>query len=81
MIGAEQIKIKLESYLHHIDFDQNPLSTNEISKIIKNKTAIYNLSVDQRENKVGGDKLEKYPVHKLPKYLQDNFKKYKEWID
>ena len=78
---AEQIKFKLESYLHHIDFDQNPLSTSEISEIIKNKTAIYNLSVDQRENKVGGDKLEKYPMHKLPKYLQDNFKKYKEWID
>jgi len=78
---AEQIKFKLESYLHHIDFDQKPLSTSEISEIIKNKTAIYNLSVDQRENKVGGDKLEKYPMHKLPKYLQDNFKKYKEWID
>ena len=78
---AEQIKFKLESYLHHIEFDQKPLSTSEISEIIKNKTAIYNLSVDQRENKVGGDKLEKYPMHKLPKYLQDNFKKYKEWID
>ena len=78
---AEQIKFKLESYLHHIDFDQKPLSTSEISGIIKNKTAIYNLSVDQRENKVGGDKLEKYPMHKLPKYLQDNFKKYKDWID
>ena len=78
---AEQIKFKLESYLHHIDFDQNPLSTSEISKIIKNKKAIYNLSVDQRENKVVGDKLEKYPIQKLPKYLQDNFEKYKEWID
>jgi beta-1,4-mannosyl-glycoprotein beta-1,4-N-acetylglucosaminyltransferase len=78
---AEQIKFKLESYLHHIDFDQNSLSTSEISEIIKNKTAIYNLSVDQRENKLGGDKLEKYPMHKLPKYLQNNFKKYKEWID
>ena len=78
---AEQIKFKLESYLHHIDFDQNPLSTNEINKIIKNKVAIYNLSADKRENKFEGDKLEKYPIHKLPKYLQVNFEKYKEWID
>ena len=79
--NAEQIKFKLESYLHHIDFDQNPLSTSEINKIIKNKVAIYNLSVDQKENKLEGDKLEKYPIQKLPKYLQDNFEKYKEWID
>jgi len=78
---AEQIKFKLESYLHHIDFDQKPLSTSEISEIIKNKTAIYNLSVDQKGNKLGGNKLEKYPIQKLPKYLQDNFEKYKEWID
>ena len=79
--NAEQIKFKLESYLHHIDFDQNPLSISEISKTIKNKVAIYNLSVDQKGNKLGGNKLEKYPIQKLPKYLQDNFEKYKEWID
>ena len=53
-------------------------STN---KIIKDKVAIYDLSADQRENKVRGDKLENYPLHKLPKYLQDNSNKYREWID
>ena len=78
---AKQIKLKLESYLHHIEFDQNPLSINEIDKIIKDKVAIYDLSADQKENKIRGNKLEKYPLHKLPKYLQDNLEKYKEWID
>ena len=78
---AKQIKLKLESYLHHIEFDKNPLSTNEINKIMQDKLAIYDLSVDQKENKIGGNKLENYPLHKLPKYLQDNSKKYKEWID
>ena len=78
---AKQIKLKLESYLHHIEFDQNPLSINEISKIIKDKVAIYDLSADQRENKVRGNKLENYPLHKLPKYLQNNLEKYREWID
>ena len=39
------------------------------------------LSADQRDNKVRGDKLENYPLHNLPKYLQDNSKKYQEWID
>jgi len=78
---AKQIKLKLESYLHHIEFDQNPLSINEIDKIIKDKVAIYDLSADQKENKIRGNKLEKYPLHKLPKYLQNNLEKYKEWID
>ena len=78
---AKQIKLKLESYLHHIEFDKNPLSTNEINKIMQDKVAIYDLSVDQRENKVRGSKLENYPLHKLPKYLQTNSKKYREWID
>ena len=78
---AKQIKQKLESYLHHIEFDKNPLSVEDIDKIIQDKIAIYDLSVDQRKNKIRGNKLENYPLHKLPKYLQDNLNDYKVWID
>ena len=78
---AKQIKQKLESYLHHIEFDKNPLSAEDINKIIQDKIAIYDLSVDQTKNKVRGNKLENYPLHKLPKYLQDNLNDYKVWID
>jgi len=67
--------------LHHIEFDKNPLSTNEINEIMKNKIAIYDLEVDQRKNKLGGKKLENYPVQNLPKYLIENLKKYERWID
>ena len=49
---------------------------------MRDKRAIYNLKTDKRSIKFGeGDKLEKYPVEKLPRFLQDNIKKYKEWID
>ena len=78
---AKQIKQKLESYLHHIEFDKNPLSVEDIDKIIQDKIAIYDLSVDQRKNKARGNKLENYPLDKLPKYLQDNLNDYKVWID
>ena len=78
---AKQIKQKLESYLHHIEFDKNPLSAEEIDKIIQDKIAIYDLSVDQKKNKIRGNKLEKYPLNKLPEYLQDNLDNYKNWID
>ncbi len=79
---ASEIEHKLKSYLHHREFDENPMSQNEIDEIIKNKQAIYDLKVDKRVNKIGdGSKLEKYETSKLPKFLQKNLEKYKEWID
>tara|TARA_B100000674_G_scaffold354354_1_gene297289 strand:+ start:1366 stop:2235 length:870 start_codon:yes stop_codon:yes gene_type:complete len=79
---ASEIEYKLKSYLHHREFDVNPMSVKEIDNIIKNKQAIYDLKVDKRINKIGdGSKLERYPLNKLPKFLQENLNNYKEWID
>ena len=79
---ASEIEHKLKSYLHHREFDVNPMSTKEIDDMIKNKQAIYDLKVDKRINKIGdGSKLEKYPFNKLPKFLQENSHYFKEWID
>ena len=79
---ASEIEHKLRSYLHHREFDENPMSKNQIEEIIKNKQAIYDLKVDKKINKIGdGSKLEKYPLEKLPKFLQSNINNYKEWID
>jgi len=80
--NAEQIQHKLRSYLHHREFDLNPISVEEINNIIKNKIAIYDLNLDKRAKKIGhGKKLEKYPLDRLPKFLQDNLNNYQEWID
>ena len=80
--SAKEIEYKLKSYLHHREFDINPLKTEEIENIIENKQAIYDLKVDKRVNKIGnGSKLENYPTEKLPLYLQNNKKKYEQWID
>ena len=80
--SAEEIEHKLRSYLHHRGFDVNPISINEINNIIKNKIAIYDLTLDKRTQKIGhGKKLEKYPLDRLPKFLQDNLHNYQEWID
>ena len=79
---ASEIEYKLKSYLHHREFDVNPMTTNEIQNIIENKQAIYDLTVDKTVNKIGnGNKLEKYPLRGLPKYLQNNLEKFKNWID
>ena len=79
---ASEIEFKLKSYLHHREFDENPMSKDQILEIIKKKQAIYDLKVDKRVNKIGeGSKLEIYSLDKLPKFLQDNLNNYQKWID
>ena len=80
--NAEAIEHKLKSYLHHGEFDLNPLSITQINEIIKKKHAIYDLSVDKTKSKIGsGNKLKKFELDKLPKYIQENKNNFKEWID
>ena len=80
--SAKEIEHKLKSYLHHWEFDENPLTTDQIEDIIKNKQAIYDLTLDKRLNKIGsGNKLIKYEFEKLPEYLKKNKNKYEQWLD
>jgi len=80
--SAREIEHKLRSYLHHREFDERPLTIDEIDNIIQNRQAIYDLKVDKRVNKVGnGSKLIKYNFEKLPNYLKENKENYKEWLD
>ena len=80
--NAEAIEHKLKSYLHHGEFDLNPLSITQINEIIKKKYAIYDLSVDKTKSKIGsGNKLKKFELDRLPKYIQENKNNFKEWID
>ena len=79
---AEEIEHKLKSYLHHREFDEQPLSVEEIQNIIENKKAIYDLKVDKRVNKIGdGSKLVKIKFEKLPIYIQQNKHNYMKWLD
>ena len=80
--NAKEIEYKLKSYLHHREFDVNPISSEEIKRIMNDKIAIYDLSLDKKTQKIGhGKKLQKYSLEKLPKFLQNNIDKYQEWID
>ena len=78
----KEIEFKLRSYLHHREFDLNPLSVEQINEIIKNKQAIYDLKVDKTVNKIGnGSILEKFEFSKLPEYIVTNKDKFLDWID
>jgi beta-1,4-mannosyl-glycoprotein beta-1,4-N-acetylglucosaminyltransferase len=78
----KEIEFKLQSYLHHREFDLNPLSVDQINEIIKNKQAIYDLKVDKTDNKFGNSNfLKKFELNKLPEYIISNQNKFSDWID
>ena len=80
--SPKEIEHKLKSYLHHREFDEKPLSLDQIDNIIKNKQAIYDLKVDKTVNKVGGgSQLVNYSFEKLPIYLKENKENFKKWLD
>ena len=80
--SPKNIKHKLSSYLHHIEYDENPLDVDTIENIIENKKAIYDLNLDKKLNKLGeGNKLEIYDINKLPTYIQQNEKKLEKWLN
>ena len=78
----KEIEFKFRSYLHHREFDLNPLSVTQIDEIIRNKQAIYDLRVDKTVNKIGnGSILENFELKKLPEYIVTNKNKFLDWID
>ena len=80
--NPKDIEKKLKSYLHHIDYDKNPLGIEKIKNIINEKKAIYDLRVDQRKNKFEAkNQLIKIDINQMPSYIQDNIEKFREWID
>ena len=60
--NPENIEKKLKSYLHHTEYELNPLGIKKIKEMIKNKKTIYNLKVDSRSNKFDGTKVFKYLI-------------------
>ena len=76
------IEKKLKSYLHHIDYDLNPVGVEGIEKMINNKRTIYNIKADQKENKFDAkNDLVKIDIKELPKYINDNLNKFETWIE
>ncbi len=78
----EAIERKMSTYLHHREYDLNPLGTEKIKEIINNKKAIYNLRADKKADKIGNTQdLVVVNMSELPNYIQNNIEKYKDWIE
>ena len=82
--NANDLELKLKSYLHHRDYEVEELGYNKINELINSNETIYDMFGDKKTKKYGDDKrrkLEKYDLKKLPEFIQYNINKFKEWID
>jgi beta-1,4-mannosyl-glycoprotein beta-1,4-N-acetylglucosaminyltransferase len=78
----EDIEKKLKSYLHHREYDLDPLGIENIKNLINSKAVIYDHRVDQTQYKFGGgQKLEKIDIKFLPEYIFSQKEKYMEWLE
>ena len=82
--NAEDLELKLKSYLHHRDYEVEELGKTKIEKLMKTNETIYDMFGDKTSKKYGDDKrrkLDVYEINKLPIFIQKNLEKYKNWID
>ena len=78
----EDIEKKLKSYLHHREYDLEPLGIEKIKNFVNNKSVIYDHRVDQTQYKFSGSqKLEKIELDNLPPDVENNVNFYKEWLE
>ena len=78
----EDIEKKLKSYLHHREYDIDPVGIDKIKNLINSKSVIYDHRVDQTQYKFGGgQKLEKIDLEFLPRYISSNKEKYLDWLE
>ena len=78
----EDIEKKLRSYLHHREYDINPIGIGKIKNFINSKSVIYDHRVDKTQYKFGGgQKLEKIDLKFLPRYISSNKEKYSDWLE
>jgi beta-1,4-mannosyl-glycoprotein beta-1,4-N-acetylglucosaminyltransferase len=78
----EDIEKKLKSYLHHREYDIDPVGVDKIRNLINSKSVIYDHRVDQTQYKFGGgQKLEKIDLEFLPRYISSNKERYLDWLE
>ena len=82
MKTAKNIEKKLTSYLHHREYDLEPIGEDKIQKMINNKKPVYNLKADMKKSKFqGGQDLIITQKDELPSYIKKNLNKYKQWLE
>ena len=80
--SPENIEKKLRSFVHHKDFESSGLNITDLKKLVNEKRVMYNHKIDKKKNKwLDGEKLQTLKLEDMPKYVIENYKTYKPWLD
>ena len=78
----EELERKYKNDENHSEYESLGYTTDKIKANLKNKTIDYNHSAKKNSSKrFNSTKLEKAQIDILPKFLQENKKKYNDWFD
>ena len=76
------LKKKLSNFLHHVDFEKSGLEIEDLEKLMREKRVMYKHKIDKKGYKWGeGEKLQTISLEEMPKYIIENFEKYRTWLD
>ncbi len=83
MKKPEEIFVKLNSFLHNVDFKFSGLNLEDVKKMVSEKKILYDHFADQRKLDKWDSKVQLKPVHisELPDYIAKNKDKFKNWLD
>lgn len=82
MKSPEDIEKKFLSFVHHSDFEKSGINAADLKKLIIKKKVMYNHKADKKVMNWGdGETLDKVTLNEMPKYIRENFEKYRIWLD
>ena len=83
MKSPEEIYLKLNTFLHNVDFKLSGLNLDDIKKMVKEKKILYDHFADQKKVKKWDSPvtLEAINILNLPDYVINNKNKFKDWIE
>ena len=81
--SPEDIHMKLSNYGEHNEFEMSDIDLAKMSKLVKEKKVYFNHNLDKSNpNKYSyGHELVKINKNLLPKFLVDNYLKFKDWFE
>ena len=83
MKNPEEIFVKLNSFLHNVDFKLSGLNLGDIKKMVAEKKILYDHFADQRKIDKWNSKVVLKPleISNLPEYIILNKEKFKDWLE
>ena len=83
MKSPDEIYLKLNTFLHNVDFKLSGLKLEDIKKMVKEKKILYDHFADQKKVKKWDSPitLEAINILNLPEYVINNKDKFKKWIE